>query len=138
MFFFNNVKRCHWNFVVIYPKLQVIELIDSFTVNDDSINKLKIVWEFLWRYCEDKNIEFDAKKWKIFHSRQCLLQASDHFNSGYYAILYVAAIFIVLIPVSLHKHQLIISEAIFVFIFMVPLQVKRRILAFVMLGTIIM
>ena len=66
MFFFNNVERCHWNFVVIYPKLQVIELIDSYTVNNDSINKLKTVWEFLWRYCRDKKIGFDAKKWKIF------------------------------------------------------------------------
>ena len=77
---------------VVYPKIQVIELMDSQKATDDSINKLKTLWGFLWSYCRDKKIKFEPKKWKIYHSRPSLIHESDPYNSGCYAFLYMLAV----------------------------------------------
>ena len=138
LFLVNNVDRTHWNLFVIYFKLQYIKLINSQIVNDDSINKLKTVWGFLWRYCEDKNIDFDAKKWKIYHSRPSLISESDHFNSGYYAILYVAAIYHRADPCKFTQASVNYFRSHLFFYFHGTIAGKKRILAFVMLGIIIM
>ena len=61
-----NPGLLHWNLVVIYPKLKIIESVDSkkFTAGME----LYATWKWFARYLQESNLPIDRNEWKLLHS----------------------------------------------------------------------
>ena len=80
-----NPGSMHWNLVVIYPKLKIIESVDSMKFNAGM--ELYATWKWFARYLQESNLPIDRNEWKLLHSRKTVTHQYDNHNCGPFSIL---------------------------------------------------
>ena len=82
----------HWNFVVFYPRMQVMEIVDSFGGMDAYL--VEACWTWLCYYCQSNPsfYKFDPEAWTLYYNRKSYRNQTDDFNCGCFCILNVVAI----------------------------------------------
>ena len=74
--FLANPTLMHWNFVLIFPKLKKIEVVDSLPGYYDP-KVLTAAWYWMVHYCSCNEIPFTVDGWRLLHSRKSSMNQKD-------------------------------------------------------------